>query len=182
MNDLKTLKMVPLGTRGLRSEEFVCELTDFLNEHMEWVGERRFGNYCMQFDDRHIAIRYPGATRGDIEVDENNVIVNIQLYNMTGGVAHGGKIYKDKTDDEILKFVGYKVEWPSDNENWNMKDCPICKQKINPAFIQGSFTGRWEFTHICDDVDSIIRVNGDTVDEVICKWNAVVASIENREK
>jgi len=111
---MNVLKMVPLGDRGLRSEEYTCELTDFLNEHMEWKGDRIFGNYCMKFDEKHIAIRYPGATRGDIEVDENNVVVKVRLYNMSGGVAFGGKIYKDGTDQEALKFIGYKVEWPAE--------------------------------------------------------------------
>lgn len=113
---MEMLKMVPLSDKGLGAEEYTCELTDFLNEHTEWKGERRYGNYCMKFDEKHIAIRYPGATRGDIEVDENNVIVNVRLYNMTGGVAYGGKIYADGADKEVLKFVGYKVEWPEQGE------------------------------------------------------------------
>ena len=66
----------------------------------------------MKFCDKHIIIRYPGATRGDIEIDENNIVVNVRLYNMVGGVACGGKIYADGADKEVLKFIGYKVEFP----------------------------------------------------------------------
>lgn len=110
---MNVLKMKPVDNKYMR-DHYTNELTDFLDEHTmyevhkEYLG---FGNYCMEFDKNHIAIRYPGATRGDIEVDENNTIVNVRLYNMTGGRCCGGKIYKDGTDAEILKFVGYKVEW-----------------------------------------------------------------------
>ena len=109
---MNVLKMIPLSDKGLGAEKYTCELTDFLNKRMEWKGKRRFGNYCMKFDDKHIVIRYPGATRGVIEIDENNIVVNVRLYNMVGGVAYGGKIYDDGADKEVLKFVGYKVEWP----------------------------------------------------------------------
>lgn len=113
---MKVLKMVPVDNKYM-DDHFTNELTDFLDEHMinevhkDYLG---VGNYCMELDEKHIAIRYPGATRGGIEVDENNVVVNVRLYNMTGGVAYGGKIYKDGTDQEILKFIGYKVEWPAE--------------------------------------------------------------------
>lgn len=107
---MNILKMMPMSNKYFK-DYYTNELTEFLDAHMEFKPNHPLTNYCMRYDDTHIAIRYPGATRGDIEIDENNVVIDVKLYNMTGGCSYGGKIYKDGTDLEILKFVGYKVEW-----------------------------------------------------------------------
>lgn len=106
---MNILKMMPISNKYFK-DHYTNELTEFLDAHMEFESNRHL-NYCMRYDDRYIAIRYPAATRGHIEIDENNVVVDIKLYNMTGGNSFGGKIYEDGTDLEILKFVGYKIEW-----------------------------------------------------------------------
>lgn len=111
---MEVLRMIPIDNKYIE-DHYLCELTEFLDDHM--IGDMhrsflRFGNYCMKdCNDGIIPIRYPGATRGHIRVDENNIVIEIKLYNMTGGVAYGGKIYKDGTDEKIQKFLGCKIEW-----------------------------------------------------------------------
>lgn len=52
------------------------------------------------------AIRYPGATRGHIEVNKNNIITNIILYkdNMN---TH--KIYNENVEECFNKYIGMKL-------------------------------------------------------------------------
>ena len=48
-------------------------------------------------------IRYPGATRGSIAVDENMIIQKISLYNDTRD------IYEDSVDKIFEKYIGMKL-------------------------------------------------------------------------
>jgi hypothetical protein len=52
------------------------------------------------------AIRYPGATRGHIEVDENNIIKDIVLYKDS---YNTDKIYKDDVRSCFEKYIGFKL-------------------------------------------------------------------------
>lgn len=54
--------------------------------------------------DKYWLIRFPGASRGRITVDENEVIVNIEIYN------DENNIYKPETEDILKqKYLGYKM-------------------------------------------------------------------------
>jgi len=50
-------------------------------------------------------IRYPGATRGHIEVDEDNIIIDIVLYVDS---CHTDKIYKKEVWACFNKYLGMK--------------------------------------------------------------------------
>lgn len=72
------------------------------------VGGCPFKNYI--YNDRYqnkYAIRYPGATRGHIEVDDNNIIVKIKIYH---DEYHTDNIYKSTVENAMKKFIGYKFE------------------------------------------------------------------------
>lgn len=49
------------------------------------------------------AIRYPGATRGHIELNEENIITNIKLYDSTKD------IYRKEVEDILKKYIGMKL-------------------------------------------------------------------------
>ena len=55
----------------------------------------------------NMAIRFPGATRGHIEVDENMIIQKIQLYEDTCFGFVG--CYKPSVKEAIEKYVGAKI-------------------------------------------------------------------------
>lgn len=50
------------------------------------------------------AIRYPGATRGHIKLDENNIIKEIVLYKN----YNSHTIYKDNIEECFSKYIGMK--------------------------------------------------------------------------
>lgn len=71
------------------------------------------------------------------------------------------------------------VEQESVNMREKMKDCPVCNKKMSPLAILLA-RGGWELIHFCmHDNDIIVR--GNSKDEVIRKWNAIVSVIENRK-
>lgn len=51
------------------------------------------------------AIRFPGATRGHIEVSPDNIITKIVLYKNYG--TH--KIYKENVEDCFKQYIGMKL-------------------------------------------------------------------------
>ena len=53
-------------------------------------------------------IRYPGATRGYIELDNNNIITDIVLY--SDACFDTLKQYDVKVIEAVKKFIGYKLE------------------------------------------------------------------------
>lgn len=65
---------------------------------------RRFETYIYGEPIGHMwLIRYPGATRGAIVVDENMIIQKISLYNDTRD------IYEDSIDKIFDKYIGTKL-------------------------------------------------------------------------
>lgn len=51
-------------------------------------------------------LRYPGATRGHLEVDENMKIVDIKIYR---DVYNTDEIYKDGIYEMLNRYVGAKL-------------------------------------------------------------------------
>ena len=56
---------------------------------------------------KHFGIRFPGATRGHIEVDENMIIKDIRLYNDTCFETH--HLYKKDVLEILSKYIGMKL-------------------------------------------------------------------------
>lgn len=52
------------------------------------------------------SIRFLGATRGHIEVDENEIILKIKLYN---DECHTDKIYTTEVRSCFSKYIGMKL-------------------------------------------------------------------------
>ena len=67
--------------------------------------------YANDINKNRMAIRYPGATRGGISLDENRVITDIQLYDDTCFDAgkHGVGVYKPEMKEAVQKFIGMKI-------------------------------------------------------------------------
>jgi hypothetical protein len=95
-------------------EEFKNEITELMDLYLvcEWRKTLRNG-YCdgtyMLFDkvDKGVVvIRFPGATRGHIEIDEESIIKKIVLYPETR------EIYKKALLKELDKYIGYRLIIP----------------------------------------------------------------------
>lgn len=86
--------------------------TEVLKTYKEYAG---IATYVLE-PDRYTpcmyAIRFPGATRGHIEVDENNIIKDIKFYGDSGIAKkepHNVGIYKESIIEEVKKFIGRKI-------------------------------------------------------------------------
>lgn len=77
-----------------------------LDKHLIFESNLSLKNYIYneKFKDSY-AIRYPGATRGHIKVDENNIITEIKIYH---DKYRTDKIYKDTIDKALEKFIGFE--------------------------------------------------------------------------
>lgn len=123
MDKVKTVKFYYRSPRQKQDavfDERVSELTEALNKMLSWWDEhvqytwKMFhdeswitfvGSYVIvEKNDKYWAIRYPGATRGHILV-EDMIIKEIELYSWKGDP------YYDKVNQEVLdSFIGAKIE------------------------------------------------------------------------
>lgn len=91
--------------------DFINDLTKEMDNHLTEDNCKAFGTYIYdhQIHKNHWAIRYPGATRGHILVDDNNVIQDIKLYDTATDSIKSVGCYKDSVKDAVKKFIGYKI-------------------------------------------------------------------------
>lgn len=101
-----TAKRLP----GVFPDDFTCELTQEMDKHLkDGLNDIRLGwcTYLYQVDlldnQGFIAIRFPGATRGHIEVDDNNKVIDVQIYDTAKDS------YKDTVKQAVKKFIGYTL-------------------------------------------------------------------------
>ncbi len=111
--------------------EYYNELTREMDKHLEQVYKESLehfgwdGTYICEKDVRPnfkndvYAIRYPGATRGHIEVDENNCIVSILLYDTAVGGCVG--CYENSVNDIFDKYIGAKIIEYKDSKFFPMR-------------------------------------------------------------
>ena len=72
-----------------------------------------YGTYILfEKNDNSAAIRFPGATRGHIDYDENQIITKIVLYD----IEEVDFIYKRSIQRELMKFIGMKLVKPEEKE------------------------------------------------------------------
>lgn len=97
--------------RGKFSDDIVNDFTRELDKHMKREVEGAFSNYIYTERIKRgenkflVSFRYPGATRGHLELDKNDVIKDIVIYKDTRD------IYQDSVDEAIKKFIGYRLEF-----------------------------------------------------------------------
>ena len=85
--------------------DYVCELTEDMDKYIKFENPTIFNTYIYNDKiDKYWLIRFPGATRGRITVDENEVITNIEIY------RDENNIYKEETENILReKYIGYKI-------------------------------------------------------------------------
>lgn len=85
--------------------DYVCDLTREMDMCLN-IERHSFNTYIYHEKiDGYWLIRYPGATRGKIVVDENDVIKNIILYDNT----YVARIYGYKVKNIFKKYIGKKI-------------------------------------------------------------------------
>lgn len=82
----------------------VNDLTKELDDYLLINETYKINNYIYDHPfDNSWPIRYPGATRGGIRVDENNIITDIVLY------EDSDDIYKKNVREILSKYIGMKL-------------------------------------------------------------------------
>lgn len=82
------------------------DLTRFMDSHTKQITPG-FYNYIYDTPfDHKWAIRYPGATRGHIEVDEHSIIIDIKIYNDD---YKTNDIYESDLEEQLTQFIGRKL-------------------------------------------------------------------------
>lgn len=92
-------------------DDMICKLTTRLDEFVERP-TGAFHTYMMSGNrPNSLTIRYPGATRGHLDFNENNIITRIKLHKNT---AIGGSmgVYKEGVEDALYDFIGAKIYIP----------------------------------------------------------------------
>jgi len=95
------------------NDRYVNDLTRTMDEHLLDVYKSciDYGGFTYMLCDNTIpnfyGIRLPGATRGDIEFDNNGVIIAINLYETA--IDNCVACYKPSVREAIQKFIGYKI-------------------------------------------------------------------------
>ena len=97
MRELITTKL----NKG-NSKYFTNELIEEIDKHLIFERINNLQTYILGDKpyNSYYAIRYPGATRGGIKVDENNVITHI--------VIEEG-FYKESVQEGVKEFIGCKI-------------------------------------------------------------------------
>ena len=85
--------------------DYICKLTEDMDNCIKNENPTRFKTCIYNGKiDKYWLIRFPGATRGRITVDENEVITNIEIY------KDENNIYRPETEDTLKeKYIGYKI-------------------------------------------------------------------------
>ena len=98
-----------LTVREEIGEEFVNDITREMDKHLikdfsnigwnTYIYERRLKKNVL-------TLRYPGATKGRIEVDDNMVVVDVIIYEPAEGEE---SIYKETAEKAVRQFIGSKI-------------------------------------------------------------------------
>ena len=89
--------------------DFTKELDTILKHKVEGVN---FNTYLYPYSDDIWVFRYPGATRGHIKIDDNDIITDIKIYEDTN-------IYKPEAEEICKKYIGYKLTFAQGLCEWN---------------------------------------------------------------
>ena len=95
------------------------EITDFIDRYVTENYRKEMyrllsRTYLLGIEDyrdhRGTCIRFPGATRGFIELDRNDIITEIRFYEDTCfGTKNLPKLYDRKIENDIKHFIGKKL-------------------------------------------------------------------------
>ena len=83
-------------------------INEYLYENIKSIVDKGYcnGTYIVKYDTNLLSIRFPGATRGYIKLD-NDIITEIKFYSDTCSGIIG--VYVDKVKDSCNKYIGCKI-------------------------------------------------------------------------
>lgn len=84
------------------SDRFICDLTKEMDLYSLSTFKYWY-TYLLKSNDNTYGIRFPGASRGHIEVDSEGIIRNIKLY------PEVDSIYKKEVYNIFNKYIGLRL-------------------------------------------------------------------------
>lgn len=105
------MKVLQKGKRSRFSDDIVNDFTRELDKCTKGETQGAFSNYIYAERIKRgenkflVSFRYPGATMGHLELDRNNTITDIKLY------QDSKEIYKNNVEQVMQKFIGYRLEF-----------------------------------------------------------------------
>lgn len=100
-------------------DHYVGEITDFIDKyivdkHKHERMESFFKTYLWGLEENEsfkgTAFRWPGATRGYIALDKDDIITDIVFYPDTSfGTARLSQLYDRKVEEDVKVFIGKKL-------------------------------------------------------------------------
>ncbi len=109
---------------GWSEREYYSDITRLLDRQCALKEKpKHFKNYIYDsrdlWDKHTLAIRIPGRTVGEINIDDNGMITNIDIDRVLIGEDNW---YKENTNGELKQFLGMKVAFPElGTENKNIQ-------------------------------------------------------------
>lgn len=98
-----------ITTRTEFNGDWENDLTREMDKHLLPGCPEYFKTYLWhRFDPDGVAIRYPGATRGHIEFNEEMIITKIVLYD-TAFDHKGVRCYEPTVEQAVQRFIGDKI-------------------------------------------------------------------------
>lgn len=102
-------------------DEYCGEITEFIDKYIIGYHKSIHDNMKHVFrtylyltnkceGQKLVSFRYPGATRGHIELDKNNIIKDIRFYSDTCfGESNLDPLYDRKIEEDIKRFIGQEL-------------------------------------------------------------------------
>ena len=107
-------EMILEGKYGWSDKEYYSDITRLLDNQcgLQMI-PKHFKNYIYDtrdiWDKHTLAIRIPGRTVGEINIDDNGVITNVEIDRVLIGEDNW---YKENVNEELQRFLGMKVVFP----------------------------------------------------------------------
>lgn len=107
----KCIKFFP--RRKLLHQEYVCEVTEKLTEILYGASNLYRAYVCGTYTDKTMAIRVPGCTVGRIELNGDDIITEVTIYD------YALNRFEGDPNETLKQFVGTKVSYEEDLSNIN---------------------------------------------------------------
>ena len=112
-NEIK-VKLNSLHSSGV--DDIICKMLDdylLFDFKQAVVDEWCCGTYLVHYVDNTWSIRFPGATRGHIELNERNEILEVKLYDdeCFGVIGVYNVLYKNEIADKLNDLIGVEMKF-----------------------------------------------------------------------
>lgn len=110
---------VIVAVKNYDDRHYTCEITEFIDkyilekwkdDYINWGSKTYLWGLEENESFKGTAFRWPGATRGYIALDKDDIITDIVFYPDTSfGTARLSQLYDRKVEEDVKVFIGKKL-------------------------------------------------------------------------